>query len=95
VAARDALWAHPDVVPTAAALEDPLGFARSRPGDDAEMDAALAALLDAPPASPGPGASGGAAGTEGGADGGTGEAPPTGPPDADEPGAGPRPEGDR
>ena len=54
--ARDAVWAHPDLLPTAADLDDPLGF-----GDSAELeargaevdrefggdfDAALAALLD-------------------------------------------------
>jgi putative hydrolase len=51
VAGRDALWAHPDLVPTAEAFEDPLGFAREgRTQDDSDMDAALAALLDEPPA---------------------------------------------
>jgi putative hydrolase len=46
---RDALWSHPDLVPTAEAFGDPVGFARqdtvSGTGD--AMDAALAALLDA------------------------------------------------
>lgn len=52
-AARDAVWAHPDLLPTAADLDDPLAFAqRTRAADDvdvdsAEFDAALAALLDA------------------------------------------------
>ena len=44
---RDALWRHPDLVPSETAFEDPVGFARQRedgPGD--AMDAALAALLD-------------------------------------------------
>ncbi|WP_232547704.1 zinc-dependent metalloprotease [Propioniciclava soli] len=46
---RDAVWAHPDLMPTAADLDDPLGFAErgSSPapaGDD--LDAALAALLE-------------------------------------------------
>jgi putative hydrolase len=50
--ARDAVWAHPDLLPTAADLDDPLAFAqRTRAADDVdisspEFDAALAALLD-------------------------------------------------
>lgn len=49
VEARDAVWAHPDLVPTASDLDDPLAFAENgghvdRTGD--AMDAALAALLD-------------------------------------------------
>ena len=59
---RDAVWSHPDLVPTSADLDDPLGFVaaenRSETGD-ADFDAALAELLDAeqrdgedPPASP-------------------------------------------
>ena len=46
-AARDGAWAHPDVAPTAADLDDPLGFVdrfTSR-GTRDEMDAALDALL--------------------------------------------------
>jgi putative hydrolase len=62
-AGRDAVWAHPDLLPTAADLDDPDGFA-SRRSDaeaaDADVDAALEALLRgegpaAPPESPGPG----------------------------------------
>ncbi|MGZ4751136.1 MAG: zinc-dependent metalloprotease [Oryzihumus sp.] len=47
VAARDAAWAHPDVAPTAADLDDPLGFVeRSRShGEGDDMDAALEAML--------------------------------------------------
>jgi putative hydrolase len=51
-AARDAVWAHPESLPTAADLDDPLAFAqRTRAADDVdisspEFDAALAALLD-------------------------------------------------
>lgn len=48
--ARDAVWAHPDLMPTAADLDDPMGFAS---GDDAEestssaeFDAALKDILD-------------------------------------------------
>jgi putative hydrolase len=53
--ARDAVWSHPDLLPTAADLDDPLGFREGpterRPDDsgaltDAEFDAALAELLD-------------------------------------------------
>lgn len=49
--ARDAVWAHPDLLPTAADLDDPIGFssddvADESPGTDAEFDAALADLLD-------------------------------------------------
>jgi Zincin-like metallopeptidase len=49
--ARDAVWAHPDLLPTSADLDDPLGFHEgSIPAaealTDAEFDAALAALLD-------------------------------------------------
>ena len=44
------MWSHPDLVPTSADLDDPLGFARARrrgaeSGDD-DFDAALAELLD-------------------------------------------------
>ena len=45
---RDALWAHPDLVPTAEAFEDPASFAAppAAPGSpEAELDAALAAIL--------------------------------------------------
>lgn len=45
---RDAVWAHPDLVPDAAALDDPLGFAEpdqnGAPLD--ALDAELAKLLD-------------------------------------------------
>lgn len=45
---RDAVWAHPDLLPTAADLDDPSDFA-SRRGDaeaaSADVDAALAQLL--------------------------------------------------
>lgn len=52
---RDALWRHPDLVPTAEAFADPGGFARSGqgPGTDDAMDAALAALLDEAGTAPG------------------------------------------
>lgn len=48
VEARDAVWAHPDLVPTGADLDDPLAFAEhghvAQPADD--LDAQLAALLE-------------------------------------------------
>ncbi|HEX5562921.1 MAG TPA: zinc-dependent metalloprotease [Nocardioidaceae bacterium] len=62
--ARDAVWAHPDLLPTAADLDDPLGFQEgSTPELDAardeEFDAALAELLDSDPGPSGPGGSDG------------------------------------
>ncbi len=52
--ARDGVWMHPDLLPTAADLDDPLGF-REDAGAPAEMsdddfDAALRNLLDGGPA---------------------------------------------
>jgi putative hydrolase len=49
--ARDAVWSHPDLLPTSADLDDPLGFQEgsvpaSEALTDAEFDAALADLLD-------------------------------------------------
>lgn len=46
-AARDAVWAHPDLMPTSDDLDDPLGYSptASRPVD--YLDAELARLLDA------------------------------------------------
>jgi putative hydrolase len=45
---RDAVWAHPDLMPTSADLDDPLGFANAEHSDAApdDLDAALARLLD-------------------------------------------------
>ncbi len=47
VAARDGAWDHPDVAPTSADLDDPLGFVDrfTTVGPKDEMDAALDALL--------------------------------------------------
>lgn len=42
--ARDDLWKHPDLMPTAADLDDPLGF--SPTSDDTDFDAELGQLLD-------------------------------------------------
>ena len=61
-AARDAVWAHPDVLPTAADLDDPLSFAeRTKEADlidveSPEFDAALAALINEAETDPGPAA---------------------------------------
>jgi putative hydrolase len=48
--ARDAVWAHPDLLPTSTDLDDPLGFRENleqpRALTDDEFDAALADLLD-------------------------------------------------
>ena len=46
---RDATWAHPDLLPTAADLADPLGFAEHghQAAEPDDLDAQLAALLDA------------------------------------------------
>ena len=49
---RDAVWAHPDLLPTAGDLDDPLGFVAGERPDaraDEDFDAALAELLDAAP----------------------------------------------
>ena len=53
---RDAVWAHPDLLPTAADLDDPLGFRDdlTEPAalSDAEFDAELGKLLDQGTAEP-------------------------------------------
>ncbi|MEO6472258.1 MAG: zinc-dependent metalloprotease [Aeromicrobium sp.] len=53
--ARDAVWAHPDLMPGSSDLDDPLGFAQGEQKDsgDAEFDAALNELLDAGPSDEG------------------------------------------
>jgi putative hydrolase len=54
-AARDAVWAHPDLMPGAADLDDPLGYVQAdhdteaSDAGDAEFDAALARLLEDEP----------------------------------------------
>jgi putative hydrolase len=48
ISGRDGIWAHPDLMPTAADLDDPDGF--GQPTDDelsADLDAALADILGA------------------------------------------------
>ena len=47
--ARDAVWAHPDLLPTSTDLDDPLGFGEQIEVEaiaDSDFDAALADLLD-------------------------------------------------
>jgi putative hydrolase len=64
---RDAVWAHPDLLPTAVDLDDPMGFAERRADADAgsaEMDAAIEALLSGSDRA----AAGGDAGGEAGPD---------------------------
>ncbi len=56
---RDAVWSHPDLLPTPADLDDPLGFREHTEEPealtDAEFDAALADLLDSEGEGPGQG----------------------------------------
>ena len=48
--ARDAVWAHPDLLPTASDLDDPLGFREDLPSpatlSDEDFDKAIAELID-------------------------------------------------
>ena len=62
VEARDAMWSHPDLLPTAADLDDPAALVARLTGqtppdaDDAEFDEALEQLLRGEtPAGPGEG----------------------------------------
>ena len=48
-AARDAAWTHPDLMPTAADLDDPLGFASGEQAADTDFDAELDRLLSEGP----------------------------------------------
>lgn len=87
VAGRDAIWAHPDLLPTSADLDDAAGFGARRSAADAsesDVDAALTKLLeggfdDLPPTGEdtGPGT------TEDGSDGGTTEGESDGGPSTD------------
>ena len=45
---RDLVWSHPDLLPTSADLDDPLGFTsgESKPAERTDFDQALAQLLD-------------------------------------------------
>ncbi len=57
--ARDGVWMHPDLLPTAADLDDPLGFREDAGApeslSDDDFDAALRNLLDGPADGPGDG----------------------------------------
>ena len=75
VAGRDAVWAHPDLLPTADDFDDPDAFVRGRPElDISDLDAEAGG--SGPPAGPGPEQPGGgpADSAPGGGDGG-GESP--------------------
>jgi hypothetical protein len=55
VEGRDAIWSHPDLLPSSADLDDPLGFVagESKAEDsEASFDRALAELLDEADATP-------------------------------------------
>lgn len=45
---RDAIWSHPDLLPTGSDLDDPIGYAKgeTQSGKDDAFDAALAQLLE-------------------------------------------------
>lgn len=52
VAGRDGVWDHPDLLPTAEDLDDPIGFTERRQAaadESADVDAAIRALLDERP----------------------------------------------
>src|SRR4051812_21181132 len=50
ISGRDALWAHPDLAPTAESFADPVGFAEdATQAETSDLDDALAELLDNPP----------------------------------------------
>jgi hypothetical protein len=66
-AARDAAWGHPDVAPTAADLDDPLGYVeRVGSAGGTDMDAALDEILRGGEARGGRGAEPGGEGEGGG-----------------------------
>jgi putative hydrolase len=56
IEARDGVWMHPDLLPTATDLDDPLGFREGATAPEAlseeDFDAALRELLDGPDAEP-------------------------------------------
>jgi putative hydrolase len=56
IEARDGVWMHPDLLPTAADLDDPLGFREGATAPEAlseeDFDAALRELLDGPDSEP-------------------------------------------
>jgi putative hydrolase len=89
---RDALWAHPDMLPTAADLDDPDGFVHRESFDMSELDRILGDAADEavkrqrePGAEPGEGGSAEGGAGEGGAGDGSSGGP--GPSEGDGPGA--------
>lgn len=55
LAARDGVWSHPDLMPTAEDLDDPIGYTERRLAAErasSDVDAAIAALLDDRPEPP-------------------------------------------
>jgi len=56
--ARDGVWMHPDLLPTVADLDDPLGFREDATAPDSlseeDFDAELRKLLDEPPSDEAP-----------------------------------------
>jgi putative hydrolase len=71
--ARDAVWDHPDLLPTAEDLDDPAGYATRRAaaaGEHADLDKALAEILGDDGPAPGP--------AEGAGDDADGSQPPSG-----------------
>jgi len=75
IAGRDAIWQHPDLLPTAEDLDDPAGFSARRrqlEASDSKVDEALQKLLDGgfDEQQPGTGDAGGGTGTDKGDDGG-------------------------
>jgi len=58
IEARDAVWSHPDLMPTAEDLDDPLGYAERRAqaaAGSADVDAAIEQLLSGEPGAAGSG----------------------------------------
>jgi hypothetical protein len=92
VAGRDAVWSHPDLLPTAEDLDDPAGFVAG-PAEldmstlDQEIEAVEAGADPAKPDDGGPGASG--PGPDNGGPGASGPDPDTGGPGPDRPDSGP------
>ncbi len=82
---RDAVWAHPDLLPSASDLDDPLGFredlAEPEEISDEDFDTALAELLDTNPDTAA-GDSGSGPGSGDGSGDGPEESPPAPPRDA-------------
>ena len=83
-AGRDAIWAHPDLLPTADDFDDPEGFVLGRPElDISDLEAGAGGGTDSADAgTSGPGAAAGSAGESGGGSGEAGGVPGSGPGEA-------------